>query len=441
MITVKSKILFLIVCFLEAIWLLLAQVMGNMVVLMPCLVFFLAIASWAAINGMVMPVLMFFLPFAPLLKIRPGTISFFTIALLVVYLIYIIMGSRNINIYHLIPGLVLIALALTVKTFYGYQLDASFILFSVSVLLIPFLTRELDGKYDFYWLTLFFAFGIAVAAITARYLSIFPAIAQYIETHSLLGSIRHSGYYGDPNFYSAHITAALSGVLVLLLNHVKKSKMISLIIIAMVLFYCGFMSVSKTFLLVTICLLLFWAVEVVFNSGRLSEKLMLILTFGVGVMFLLSATVFTDFIDMFISRFLMDNNLSDFTTRRTELWVQYLRAFGEDPLLLLFGKGYTGVLINDRASHNTILQAIYQFGLVGFVFFISWFVCYIRTLMANTKIRRNNLTQTLILLIGAFGPWMALDLLFFDEFFLLPIYVCAAIRFLTKKPMYEDVLI
>lgn len=432
MIAIRSKILFLIICFFEAIWLLLAQVSGNIILLLPCLGCFLALVIWAAIKGIVIPVLLFFLPFAPLLKLQPGTISLFTIALLAVYLIYIVMGSRNISIYHFIPGLCLIALTLAVKTLYGYSIDNSYILFAASILLIPFLARELEGVYDFYWLTLFFTIGIAVAAITAQYLIIFPTINRYITTHIVTGGVRYAGYYGDPNFYSAHMTAALSGVLILLLNNVKKGKMIVVVLMAMLLLYCGFMSVSKTFLLVTVCLLLFWGIEIIFKKGKLSAKLMILLTFAVGVLFLLFSTAFTDLIDMMASRFGNGSNLSDFTTGRTEIWVQYLQAFADDPLLLFFGRGLTGVSINGRASHNTIIQAVFQFGIVGCICLIAWIVCYMRTLLADTKIRWNNLAQIFILLIGAFGPWVALDYLFFDEFFLLPIYVCAGIRFLTK---------
>ncbi len=435
MITVRSKIIFLVACVAEAMFLLVAQVLGNTLLLLGCLGLFLVLVAWAAIKGMAVPVILFFLPFAPLIKFRPGTISFFTIALLIVYVIYIVMGSRNISIYHWVPGLCLIATALVVKTFYGYSIDNSFILFSASILLIPFLTRELDAEYDFYWLTVFFALGIIIAAITAKYLTVFPSITRYIGTNVGLGIIRRSGYYGDPNFYSAHITAALSGSLVLLLNNYKSKRIAVIIVLSVLLVYCGFLSVSKSFMLVAICLFLVWLVEFMFIKGRVSAKLMVILTFLVGTAFLLSTTVFTDLISMMLSRFGASNNLSDFTTGRIELWLKHLNAFAENPLLLFFGKGFTSVLIFDRASHNTIIQTIYQFGLVGSTFLLGWIVCCIRVLLGETKIYRSDLAQIFILLLGTFGPWMALDLLFFDEFFLMPVYVCVAIKFIEKTKL------
>jgi len=347
----------------------------------------------------------------------------------------------NINILHFIPGLCLIALILVVKTLYSYPIDRGFILFSITALFIPFLTRELDDKYDFYWMTLFFSFGIVLAAITSQYLAVFPTISRYIETLNMLNVTRLSGYYGDPNFYSTHITAALSGVLILLLNNTKKSKIFLLIVAAMLLLYCGFLSVSKSFMLVTVFMLLVWFVELLFKRGKVSAKLMILLTVAIGVICLLSFTIFTDLIGMMVLRLSRDNSFSDFTTGRIELWQQYMRALDEDKLLLLFGRGFTKILVNDRASHNTIIQCVYQLGLVGTVSLAAWLLCYMRTLMDGIKIRWNSFTQMALLAIGVFGPWMALDLLFFDEFFLFPIYACMGLRFLSAKTMSENGLL
>lgn len=169
MITIRTKTLLLCACFLEAALLLAAQTLNITIILLPCLACFLALAAWAAIKNTAMPVMLFFLPFAPLLKMRPGTISFYTIALLLIYVIYTVTGSRQVRILHLIPALLLVVMTLVVKTAYGYELDNSYILFAVTLMLVPFLSRELDGGYDFYWLTVCFSLGICLAAITAQY--------------------------------------------------------------------------------------------------------------------------------------------------------------------------------------------------------------------------------------------------------------------------------
>lgn len=432
MVSVKSKVLFLTACLLETVWLLIAQVIGSIYLLVPCLVCFVALAAWSAVKGMAIPVLLYFLPFSSLLKIRPGTVSLYTVALVAVFAVYIVLGSRKIRVHHLIPGLLLIALVLVVKTVTGDPVGTSFIVLSISILASPFLVRDFEGKYDFYWLTLFFALGIIVAAFTSRYLVVFPTIARFIRKLSISGITRHSGYFNDPNFYAAHITAAMSGVLVLFLNQQKKGRVAMSALLLVLLVFCGFLSVSKSFLLISACALIVWFLTFLFQRGKLSVKLTVIMTMLVGVAFLLSATVFTDLMDMMFARLSGTQTLSDFTTHRSELWLNYLRELGEKPALLFFGKGYSTDLLNGRGSHNTLLQIVYQLGIVGGVVLTAWGFAFIKTLMEKTKIRWDILPQIIILLIGCIGPWMGLDYFFQDEFFLMPLFVCVGIRYMSR---------
>lgn len=435
MISIKHRFLILSLCIAMSIWLLIAQVFGSVLILIPCLVCFLVLVAWAGVQGVSLPVLMFFLPFAPLLKFGQGSISFFTLALLIVYLVYAVTGSRNIKIYHLIPALCIIVLTIIVKTMLGYSFDNSYILFSVALLLVPFVSRETDGKYDFYWITVFFVLGITVAAITSQYLVLFPNIAGYIETFDLFGAVRHAGYYGDPNFYSAHITVALAGIMVLSFSKLSKSKLVSLIIMSAILLYCGLLSVSKSFVLITICLFLMWLLALMFHKGKISGKITILFMTSIGIMFLLSSTVFTDGINMVVERFARDDNLSDFTTGRLDIWMNYMHEFESNLGLLLFGKGYSHVLVGGRAAHNTIIQIVFQLGIIGSVFMIVWIVCLFHNFLQNTVLHREGVMPVLILMMGAFGPWLALDLMFFDEFFIVPMYVCIGIRYILQKDL------
>lgn len=431
MLTIRVRTIAMSLCLIEALWLLIAQTLGYSVLLLPCLVCFLALVGWSATKGMAVPVLMFFLPFAALLKTSPGQISFYTLGLLVVYLLCAILYRRKISMAHVAPGVFLAVACLVVKTVYGIPLDNSYLLFAFSLVLVPFVSAEFGKKYDFYWLTAAFTVGIVIAALSSLYLMRFPTIARYIENFELFDVVRHAGYYGDPNFYSAHISTALAGVLILLLNNTSKVKTLFLVFMAMLLVYCGFFAVSKMFFLVSAFLALLFVLEVMFQRGKLSIKLLLLLTFVIGLAFLSFSTAFIQLVDMIVSRFLRDANLSDFTTGRTELWQMYLQSFKEDPVLLLFGNGYINAPLNDRGSHNTIIQAIYQFGLLGCVFLGTWIVCCVRSYLRKATVKWNSLAQICILLVGTIGPWMALDMLLFDEFFLLPIYVCVGIMSLS----------
>ena len=432
MLKLSVKAWCLCLCFIEVIWLLAAQAIGSLVLLIPCLVCFVGIVVWAALRDLAVPMILFFLPFAPLLKMKPGTISFFTISLLIVYMVYVVKGSRNVRITHFVPALALMILTATVKVIKGYDFSNVYILFVISLLLIPFCVIEMGERDDFYYATVFFVLGIVTAALTSQMLSDSSTIARYINVIDEMGIQRRTGYYSDPNFYSAHITATLGGILVLLLNKIERIQRFVLVGMVVVLLYCGLLSISKSFLLVSVCLFICWFLAFLFQQGRISAKIVMIFTVLVIVAFILSSSVFTNLLDLMIFRLSKSTNLSDLTTHRVELWASYMRTLGEDPWMLWFGNGYSSVMVDGRAAHNTLIQSVYQFGLIGCGILAAWFVCFIRTMLNDSRSYRLGWAQSGILLIGSFGPWMALDYLFLDELFLIPLYVCIAIRFCSR---------
>lgn len=434
MVSFRHKNLILIACIVLSVWLLIAQAYGSSVLLLPCLVSFLALMAWSAIQGMVMPVLLFFLPFSPLLKISQGSISFYTIGLMCVYLIYLVLGSKNIDIRHFIPAFCLVALTMVVKVFNGSSFENSYFLFIATLLVLPFLKREIDDKYDLYELTFYFVFGIVLAATTSRFLISNANITEFIATFDIHGSIRYAGFYGDPNFYSAHITAALSGVLLLLLELNTFKRMVSLVLMAATLLYCGLLSVSKSFFLIVVCLLLLWIARLLFQKGKVSFKLTVVFLSFIAVIFLLCSTVFADALDLLVARFGSDNTISDFTTKRTNIWINYFNHFEEHPIVLFFGNGYSNsAMVYGRAAHNTIIQLIFQFGIVGFLFLATWFVYFVKSFVNSFTIQLQSFLSLSIVLIGSIGPWLALDMLFSDEFFIIPIYVFVGLNFLNKN--------
>jgi hypothetical protein len=49
-----------------------------------------------------------------------------------------------------------------------------------------------------------------------------------------------------------------------------------------------------------------------------------------------------------------------------------------------------------------------------------------------------HIVQTLLVIGGTFGPWLGLDLLMFDEFFILPFFVFLGILYLNKEDGEES---
>lgn len=435
MIAIKSKTLYIFACIFLALGLLIGQVFVSTSVVTLMLVAFLLLVVWSAFNGFALPILLFFLPWSPIMKIGSINTSAYTVALFAVALIYLMKCYKTIKIYHLIPGLVLIALTLVVRTFRGIPFELGYISFIVFLMFFPIIAKELEEEhYGYFALTIFFSIGIIFAAISAQQLAAFPTMKRFITVLSYSGLTRCAGFYGDPNFYSAHITTALAGLFVLFSNEKSKRNRTVIFLIAITLVYCGVIGVSKMFVLVAAAVILLWLLYTLFQKERLSMKMMLLLIFFVAVTFVSSSTIFSDFIDQMIMRFTKETgNLSNFTTNRSELWVAYFDAFVEDPMLLFFGRGFSSaVLPMDRASHNTFIQIVYQFGLVGTLAFVAWFVCYAKEAIVKVRLNYGKLFQILILLMGAFGSCMALDFLFLDELFMIPLYSAVGIMYISK---------
>lgn len=243
--------------------------------------------------------------------------------------------------------------------------------------------------------------------------------------------VRRCGFYGDPNFYVAQILAALAGSLVLMLQESKK-HIVALGIQNVFLVYCGFLSGSKSFVLVSALIMLLWIIALLRMRGRTELKVVLLTSFVAVASYIATAAAFGELIDVIITRFSFANDLESFTTGRTDLWISYLEEIFGNAKVFLLGKGYTNIKVNGRGSHNTIIQSFYQFGLVGVPVLLYWMTSYFRQENTNC-IRKHKIgLQEWTVLVGTFIPWLAIDILFFDEFFLFPMYACLAMKNLKR---------
>ncbi|MBQ3068446.1 MAG: hypothetical protein IJD01_00675 [Clostridia bacterium] len=431
MVKVSRDSLLLILCVAEALSLCTAQVIGNSAFIMFCLGAFMLLVGYAAFKGYAAPVLMFFLPWSTILKISQGSLSFFTFALLMVCGIYWLKERFLIHRYYILFSAGALLLTVFSKLLSAYSFDNSYLMFMALLFLFPLLMKEIDRNYDFRYLTVLLSVGIIVAALTAQYLVIYPNIAKYIDVYSFRDITRLSGYYGDPNFYSAHITAALAGVMMLLMKKTEAKERVWLILLAVVLVYCGLLSASKAFVLLLVCLAFLLVMQALFMRGKMSLKLSVILGVVFAIVFLLTSELFSDLISVIQIRFGDFTNLSDLTTGRSEIWESYAQLFSEDAKTLLIGQGFTNVKHTGWGSHNTVLQLVYQFGIVGIGLLVGWFVSYYRTTFSSRRLEAQSWICVVILLVGVLGPWMSIDILFFDEFFLMQFYLLAGLYWMT----------
>lgn len=410
-------------CLLACLLLVLAQTVGNGFLLLLVLIGCLLLAALACRQGLAIPVLLFFLPWSPLMKLAPGRISFYTIGLLICCALALAQDGMRLTVRQVVLAASLMALTLTAKILQTGSITNDYLMFVFMLLLFPCVARSCPRATSFRCATMFFAGGIFSAAILARLVAHYPNISRYIIVESYLTVTRLSGFYGDPNFYSAHVTACLAGVLVLLSCETEKRRQILLAAVSVALLYCGLLSASKTFVLTVACLFLFWFPILLERGNYGSARTRLLFGVLCAVAFVLVSPAFRQVLQIIGARFTEGEGLAGLTTNRTTLWLQYLTAFVHDIPLTLFGAGYTSVNLFRKASHNTLIQAVYQFGILGIPLLLVWMWNMLADMFPESDKPLAGWKYTVLLCVGSFLPWMALDILQYDEFFLLPVYV------------------
>lgn len=409
-----------------------AQILGNLAFLLLCLLGYLVFTIWACSKGVAFPVLLYFLPWSPLFKMYNGGISFFTIVLLLCCMVSLLQNKMSLRLYQVILAALLMALTLVTKAIQHNPIGNDYLCFLIMLLLFPCVMRRCEGDVSFYRITIFFACGIITAALTAQQIATFPNISQFIKVDSYLAVTRLSGFYGDPNFYSAHIAACLAGTQLLLCHEKSRRRQIVLAILALVLLYCGLLSASKSFIIVTACLFLLW-VPILLEKGTFSSHFRLFVGLLCAGIIIASSSAFRALLQIVDDRFAQASNLSELTTGRTDLWRNYIYEFLNNPITLLFGEGYTSINLNNKASHNTLIQVVYQFGLIGMPLLISWVVISLRNLFTQLNAGHVKWKHALLMCVGVVLPWMGIDILQFDEFFLLPVYAVIGIAYSTRS--------
>lgn len=409
-----------------------AQISGNQWLILFALLCCLAVMSLACMAGMTIQAALFFLPWSPLMKLSPDSSSFFTIALLLCCGLSLMQCRMRLTVSQVLLCACLTALTLTAKILQGGSLSKGYFVWLVMLLLFPCVTKGIASTVSFRSVTLFFACGIVAAVIWARLTANLPNISRYVIVTHYQSVLRFAGFYGDPNFYSAHITACLAGILTLLRDETVRTRQLWLSLIALILFYCGLLSGSKTYAVVVVCLCLLWIPLLLERKGNANERkarerLLAGLAFAIVLISFLPA--FQTLIANAYKRFTEVPQLSGLTTGRTDIWLEYLHGFADNIPLTLFGAGYTDVNLFRKSAHSTIVQSVYQFGIVGIPLFAMWLLHMLAGMFPNEQFPHINRKVTIFLCVGAMLPWLSLDILLIDEIFLIPVYVVLGIAY------------
>ena len=422
----KKDILALLIAILCVAFVTLAQITGIKWMIITSLAFFLALMSLTK-ERYVIPFLLFFLPWSPILKTSPYSISFASVALILLFAVNCV-RKRQVGFSYktIIAVCGIIVVTLIAQLVNGYSVSASYVMFVIMLIAYPVLYVWLKDSTGFESCIMFFSAGIILATVVSFVFSDNSNLLEYIklfEDNTIV--VRHCGFYGDPNFYAAQVITAIGGQL-LIINR-KNGRILFNIIALIGLVICGFTSISKSYIL---CLAIVIAVWLYCQAKKGMFKFVGWFLVGViGIIVVFQSGLFEDAVNQYVVRFEEAEDLAGLTTGRSTIWKDYFSFFSNNSLDLIIGQGYTSVFKEVyQGSHNTLIQCIYQFGLAGCVFLAMWCLSWTRF----SKFNSIQMSNIVLILVAFFSMWMGLDLLFFDDFFLNFLLLFVGVDYLNK---------
>lgn len=338
-----------------------------------------------------LPILFFLLPSANIIKVSPGQISIFTVFYaMVVFRIVFKNGQMEKK------------LVVCVALFVMYSILFSGVsqMVTIATMAFGFIllhdTSVSDG-YDYSTILTSYALGIILASTLCVFRSQLPIIERFVSSTVLkTGHLeyldRFAGLHGNPNYYTLDLSVVLSCLVV---SMCRKKITIWNTILFLCLIVFGLMSISKSFLVACaflVAMLLFFSLR---NGLKSFLGVLLVLVMaGIGVYYFAE-----DSINGYITRLFQDSqgnsDMSSVTTGRWDIWAAYFNAMFEDPKLLFLGKGIGGSLVNNKGTHNTYIECLYYFGIVG----TTIYLCVLKSVIALPRKRRNALLYVPIMVV------------------------------------------
>lgn len=266
----------------------------------------------------------------------------------------------------------------------------------VNLLILYLVASQFDSNYINRY---FYAFigGHLIATLASLLIRHTERYSKIVSEHSvqLLNSeaMRFSGMQLDPNFFALFCVMVIAILLYMLANkaYSKNSKSIVFLINLYLLF--GVLSLSKMFMGAVMLIALY------FYLCRCDiapiKKVISVFLFG-GVFALINLFTAAGVYDMIVGRFLNLNEnygerINAMTTGRYQIWMSYINDWGSSVENILFGVGLAHKKIEylGKMHHQTFIELLYQFGILGTSLFCAYLVSLYRMIkekIENCKI-------------------------------------------------------
>lgn len=395
----NRKVLFW--CIANLFLILLSFYMSRAVILLPTAILAVLIVRSKAI-GEGFAYYCFFLPFAVLFKLSPGSTTMNVVLLIALLYRMLSKGVQGHSKRLLLSFAVLAAYCVLITVLHGLPN----LLALVKLLVSLFFIYEIALNYSDDLLCTgghYYIVGLLCSLAVAAFKKSIPNMEGYIYTAENMNEStgetidRFMGLWYDPNGYAVFVLVALALAYILYLKHFYNLPVFC--VFAGILAVAGAMSVSKMFLLV---LAAYVVLLILYHfSHRISRGILLL--FLVALVGFVVYRLFPDIIDNYLYRMTAADDLDGFTTGRSDIWKVYIDTMRRN-LSYLFGNGigcslplvYEAGGYVARAAHNTPIQMVYHIGIFGVLLFLYFLreamrCCSIR---AGGCVRRNLVTYS-----------------------------------------------
>ena len=307
---------------------------------------------------------------------------FASVALILVR--YIIGLIKKTEKFYIFPFLLTTAICIFYSSFY-YETDAAglyqgFAL--IAALYFIYLAFVYRKTINFQMWFEYLMWGILASAVVSVISFLFESqmTATLGESLSRLKLLTENA-----NSLAIYCSLALSYFVYAILN--KNGNIIknSVLLILSVLF--GLSTMSKTFLVVCIGIIIYLFVVIVKKYKIRSIKILI----PVSIVFVIIGFIFKDRISLIFDRFSIvyysytDHWLNNLTTGRYNIWMKYKAEIISTIPKLLFGVGFFNKRLVKIGPHSLPIHLVYRMGLIGVVLLLFLFYSYYKSLNKTVK--------------------------------------------------------
>lgn len=178
----------------------------------------------------------------------------------------------------------------------------------------------------------------------------------YTSVFSWQDTIRFAGISYDPNFFTV---LSLIVLMLIMFSGIAKTQKVLTIVGLVTAIVAGANTYSKSFYILA-CLLVI--VYLFGSQKKILKRVGIVLALAVLASLIFENEIYSILVNI-TSRFANVETMNDLTTGRSNLWIEYFKDIFSSISSFLFGNGIQRT--GRTAAHNTYLELLYDFGLLG----------------------------------------------------------------------------